>query len=127
MSRIQLWTLLLAVTCFGAGLAAGRILSVGDPPEDGVLAYDEALFIERFDLGPERQRHLRTILHNYQLQVDRIHDRHRSKYMTAIEDELAYEGNKYNDILRNRVLPASKRSEYEQLLSAGLSPDSLKR
>ena len=127
MNRIQVWTILLALTCFGAGLAAGRILSVGEPPEDGVFSDFEAMFIERFDLQPERQRHLRTILHDYQLKVDRIEDRHRSEYNATLVRNLAVAGNQYNDILRNRVLPASKRSEFTQLLLAGPSPDSLKR
>jgi len=127
VSRIQVWTVLLALTCFGAGLAAGRILSISEPPQDGVLADHEALLTERFELSPERQRHLKTLLQNYQLEIDRIKDRHLAEYMAAAESDLEVVGNKYNDLLRNRVLPASKRSEYTQLLSAGPSPDSLKR
>lgn len=124
---LRLWILLLTATSFLAGLAGGVVVGLGvrvPPPERGPFADYEALLVRTFDLSPERARGLHVVLDQYQRQIDNLKNRNAR----GLEPELARLGLTFRAVVRDTVLPADKRAEFERL-SAGLfdpSPNQLR-
>lgn len=111
---LRLWLVVLVATAFLAGLAGGVWLGLRvriEPPEPGPFADYEALLVETFDLSPERARGLRGVLDQYQRQIESIKNRNAA----ALEPELARLGLTFRAVVRDTVLPADRRDEFERM------------
>jgi len=116
VNSLRLWILVLAVVSFGAGVAAGALVSVGvrrTPVQPGPFAEYEQDLVRTFDLGPERARILHTFLANYQREIEQIKDRQFAETMAAVEPTLSERGRLYRDLIRDKVLPADRRAGFE--------------
>lgn len=123
MTSVRLWIVVLVGTSFLAGLACGPLLARRAAPEPRsaraapFIDYERAL-VERFELSPERREALRALLASYERELERIKDSHMADYMSAMEPELSAKGAEYSSYVRDRVLPAERRAEFD-LLAAG--------
>jgi uncharacterized membrane protein len=116
--NLRFWVLVLVFTSFAIGLAsgAGVAMLVQKPaPDAGPFADYERRLVERFQLPPERARLLRVVLASYNQEIEEIKDRHMADYTSAMEPELMKTGRQYRDLILNRVIPHSQRSELEQI------------
>jgi hypothetical protein len=111
MKSERLWMLILALTSFCAGLAAGVLIGLVRQPagEPGPFAAYEARMREVFDLDAERSRHLRYILDRYADKIESLKERN----IAALEDELINEGQTHRDLIRKWVVPAERRQEFD--------------
>ena len=116
MKHVRLWIILLAVVSFVAGTATGHIVSerTHQPRFEPELAAFERHFVETFELSDARAEHLRTVLSHYEREVARVKDEHLASYHSAIEPQLRELGNEYNRYLRDKVLPADQRTEFDR-------------
>lgn len=114
---LKIWILVLVLTTFLAGLAGGVLLGFKIGPESverGPFADYEEHLRRRFDLSPERMRGLHAVLDQYQRQIENLKNRNAA----VLEPELARLGLTYRTLVRDTVLPPSRRAEFEAL-SAG--------
>ena len=68
MNNLRLWILLLALTCFGAGVGTGVLYSsqtYRSPVDSKPLADYHRYFVDRFELSPVRAWGLEQILAQY--------------------------------------------------------------
>jgi uncharacterized membrane protein len=122
-SDLRPWIVVLVLTSFLAGGAAGLLvgLQLTPPaPVPGAFADFENMMVERFDLSDERARGLRAVLDQYQRRIERIQARNAS----ALEPELAKLGLTFRGVVRDTVLPASRRDEFTRM-SEGILPTTL--
>jgi len=122
MSRLRSWVVCLALTSFLAGGLAGvlyeRQRSAADRvPEKPFGAY-QALFARRFELSPERQRLFSQVVRHYHSELEDVRQRALEESMGTLEPELTRLGLRYRDLIRNHVLPAADRGEFDRLASA---------
>lgn len=125
MSNLRFWVLLLALTSFAIGLAAGTGIAVGlqrPAPVAGPFADYERKLVGTLDLSPERARLLRVILASYDRAIEEIKDQHMAAYTSAMEPELVEKGRYYQDLILNRVVPESQRPELQRLALASSLP-----
>lgn len=121
MTGLRGWIALLAATSFLAGLAGGVILGFELRPEgraSGPFADYEELLVRRFRLSPERSRGLHVVLDQYQRQIESLKDRNAA----ALEPELVRLGLNFRAVVRDTVLPAAAREEFDRLCADGLAP-----
>lgn len=120
MRNLRLWIAVLALTAFlgglGSGLLAGEVRHRQDPARGAFDDYRE-LFVDRLDLDPDRDRLLRELLRNYENDVKRVRDRHSSELLAAMEPELRELGERYRNLIRNRLLDPQRRAAYDRLLA----------
>ncbi len=118
MENVRLWVLLLALTCFAAGLSAGMTLA---RPSATPVRFDEPFaeyrraFQQRFQLEPERERLFGELLRNYQRDFDASRERVLAASRSQLEPELAELGLRYRQLIRDHVLPPARRDEFDQL------------
>ena len=112
MSSERTWILILAVTCFFAGLAGGVVFAADRFPreEQGRFAQYERRMIEYFDLDEEHQRHLRFILDDYDKEIERLKEYNLQK----LSDRLMQEGRDRHGLIRDWVIPESRRMEFDR-------------
>jgi hypothetical protein len=116
MSSERLWILVLALTAFCAGVAAGILLALRQAPvEERPFASYERQMIEAFDLDEERVKNLRYILRHYQEEVDTLKERN----LAALDPELVEIGHEHRALVRERVVPAHYLQQFD-LWSEGL-------
>lgn len=116
MNSLRLWILVLSVTCFCAGGAAGALVAARatrPAAEPGAFADYERDVVRAFALSPERARILHTVLASYQREIEQIKDLHLAETMTAMEPELSERGRWYRDLIRDKVLPPERRPEFD--------------
>ena len=118
MNSLRGWILILAVVSFAAGLAAG-IVSMGtrlksEPPHGPFDAY-RARLVETFQLSPERDKALRTVLAAYQKDIEELESRHGAEILAAMEPDLRERGRYYRDLIQDKVLPEEQRPLFERL------------
>jgi hypothetical protein len=128
MTGLRGWVLLLALTSAAAGFAAGLFVHgrlSRRPVAEGPFGGYERLFVERFELSPERARLFQAVLASYNHEIEGLKDRQVADSMSAMEPELVRLGAKYRDLIRNRVLPPEKRAEFDRLVAGGapLAPE----
>ena len=123
MSNLRLWVAILALTAFLAGVATGPWVSAWFMPSPRVVSsgafdeYERALS-QIFELSPERRAPLRAILDEYRRDIERIKDRHMADYMSSMEPDLRKLGRAYREEIRDKVLPESRRDEFNRLALA---------
>jgi hypothetical protein len=118
MENVRLWVILLALTCFAAGLSAGLGLARPAPApvrSDEPLAEYRRAFQQRFALEPERERLFGELLRNYQRDLDASRERVLDASRSQLEPELAELGLRYRQLIRDHVLPPARRDEFDQL------------
>jgi hypothetical protein len=107
----RLWTVLLALTCFCAGVAAGVLLSFRRSPaaDDRALQAYEARMIEAFDLDEDRVSNLRYILDDYRQQIEALkeHD------LASLDPDLVRIGRHHRDLIRTWVVPEHHLQEFD--------------
>ena len=114
----RLWITVLVATSFLAGLAAGILFGLGIRPpaaERGPFGDYEQRFAEHFDLSPERRRGLEYVMDAYHQQLERI----KSRGIETKEPDLVQAGLQFREQLRDTVLPASQREEFDRLAALG--------
>ena len=114
------WITVMAVACLAAGAGAGVLLgrSMTPPPRverTGAFPDYERLMVQTFELSPERREALAAILASYEKELAWIKDRHMADYMSSIEPELRERGAFYRALVRDQVLPAERRAEFDRL------------
>jgi len=129
VTSLRLWILLLAVTCFAAGLGAGVMAGearaarrapatrLGAPGADYL-----ALLEESFQLSPERADLCAQLLQRYAEEVEEIRQRALSQSIASVEGELARVGLRYRDAIRDHVLPPAERQRFDELAARGGAP-----
>ena len=116
MTSLRFWILALVVVSFGAGVAAGALVSAGvnrAAPEPGPFAAFERDLGRTFGLSAERTRILHTVLLGYQREIEQMKDRSMADTMAAMEPELSERGRWYRDLIRDKVLPENRRAEFD--------------
>ena len=111
MRSERLWMVVLALTSFCAGLAAGVLLGLrrAGPAETGPFVAYESRMKETFDLDEERMRHLRYILDRYQDTIEGLKERN----IVALDHELVVEGEEHRELIRTWVVPEHRRQEFD--------------
>lgn len=111
MKSERLWIVILALTAFCAGLAAGVLLGLRQRPaiEPGPFAAYEARMRETFDLDDERMRHLRAILESYEDEIESL----KESKIAELEDKLETEGIEHRELVRTWVVPEHRRQEFD--------------
>ncbi len=116
MESVRLWVILLALTCFAAGLSAGMVLArPAQVASDEPFAEYRRAFQQRFELEPERERLFGELLRNYQRDFDASRERVLAASRSQLEPELAELGLRYRQLIRDHVLPPARREEFDQL------------
>lgn len=118
MTSFRLWITILALVSFTAGIGSGLLVArrLARPEgQRGAFAEYELHLARTFDLSPERQRLLRVVLSSYEREIEEIKDRHMADTMLAMEPELCVKGRDLSNVIRNKVLPDSQRSEFDRL------------
>ena len=120
MKLIRVWIVLFGVVSFVAGTATGHIISERSHQKlsDRKLVDFERHFIDTFELSNTRAKHLRTILADYEREVERVEDEHLLRYRSNMDVPLRRLNAEYNGYLRDKVLPPRKRAEFDERRSA---------
>ena len=121
MTNPRLWILILAGLMFMGGLAVGDLNArrrQAEAQRQWAMSDFETLFGDRFDLSPERQDLFRSMLRNYQADIDRIKITHMAAHHASLEPELLKLGQRYNTLVRDHVLPPAQRPEFDRLCVA---------
>lgn len=115
MGALRIWVVILALVSFTAGGVGGLLLA----PQGGSVYADaghfkdyQQHFVEHFDLSRERADLLADLLRRYESEFESVRQRALERSMTDMEPELVRLGNRYRGIIRNNVLPLSKRGEF---------------
>ncbi|MEZ5979180.1 MAG: hypothetical protein R3F34_13285 [Planctomycetota bacterium] len=121
--QTRAWIVCLAGVCFLAGFASGvlrerRGFDRVARAEGAFAAYRERL-VRDFDLSPERERWLGMLLESYQQQLEQL----ESRGLAGMQDEVVELGDRYNDWIRERVIPASQRQRFDLMLGAAAGGD----
>jgi len=109
MRSERFWALVLAVTTFCAGLAAGVLLSFRRHPEERPFGAYEQRMIEAFDLDEERVRNLRWILRDYQEKIETL----KESNIAALDGELVKIGREHRELIRAKVVPEHHRQQFD--------------
>jgi hypothetical protein len=127
MSSERFWVLVLALTTFGAGLAAGVLLTLRRMPADDTrpFAAYEARLTDAFDLDERRIENLRYILGSYHDEIEGL----KEQRVAELDDELVEIGRDHRALIRTQVVPEHHRQEFDlwvdglPVLSAGVKPE----
>jgi hypothetical protein len=119
MSSLRLWTILLALTCFAAGLCAGMLFAPASDAQRGGEPFEayRAAFLARFRLSPERERLFGELLANYQQAIEDTRTRLLQNSRPEFEREVAEIGARYQAYIRDHVVPPAQREEFLSLAS----------
>ena len=112
--QLRLWIGLLAgvsgLAGFAGGLLASRWFEPPPEPTGAFGRYREALVAE-FDLSPERERVLASVLDEYQRRLEDL----QARGLVPLADELARRGQQFQEVIQNRVLPEAQRERFAEL------------
>jgi hypothetical protein len=118
MTSLRLWIGLLALVSFTAGVASGMMLSARNtpPPRWGELADYETMLVDHFQLSPERARCLRALLQEYERDFVRVvRSQRENEYIASHGAELGAKSQEYERLIKEKVLPPSRREEFARL------------
>jgi hypothetical protein len=126
MSSERFWVLLLTLTAFGAGVAAGVLLTLRrmPVPDTRPFAAYEARLTETFDLDERRVEYLRYILGSYHEEIEEL----KEQRVAELDDELVEIGRDHRTLIRTQVVPEHHRQQFDlwvdglPVLSAGVKP-----
>lgn len=124
MQRLHLWIGVLALTCFGVGLAAGLVVERRLAPRTtpGPFEDYERLLAQTFDLSADRRAYLSQAMDAYAREIDAIRRRYLAQAGSEMQRELEQLGLRYADLIRNDVLPVSQRPKFDEAARATLFP-----
>lgn len=118
MNDLRLWITVLALTAFAAGAGVGvwgTARSLREPPARGTFADYETLLAERFQLSPERRKHLHHLLEAYEKDLQEIQERRAADLLASMEPDLIERGRYYRNLIHDKVLPEHQRAEFRHL------------
>jgi hypothetical protein len=115
MRSERLWVLVLGLTLFSAGFAAGMLVALRRTPDARPFAAYEAQMTEAFQLDEERVRNLRYILQHYQEAIEALKERN----LTALDAELVKIGREHRSLVREKVVPVHFLQQFD-LWAGGL-------
>lgn len=116
MNSLRLWIVLLALVAGLAGFAAGRLTApVQAQSTSGPFPGYTERMQSTFDLSPDRVRALRLLLERYDRDIENLKIRH----LDDLRPELVRLGDTYRDWIRDKVLPADRRSDFDLLVAGG--------
>jgi hypothetical protein len=124
MRSTRFWIVLLAATCFLAGLAGGVLAGVRVAPktvERGPFDDYAAILVQAYDVPPDRERHLRAFLERYHRDLEELKARH----VAGAESELIRLGETCRQRIRDYVLTEADRVSFDRVARDLTSPDSL--
>jgi hypothetical protein len=113
MNSARLWIVLLALTSFCAGTAAGVLAGVRLAPEDssgGAFPDYSRQLTRRYGLDEDSQRRLRAILELYRRDLEDL----KSRSVAAAEPELIRLGEACRQRIRDYVLPEDEKSAFDE-------------
>jgi len=113
----RFWIVVLALTAFAAGIAAGVLVAQRQRPvqEPGPFQAYEARMVDTFDLDDERIRNLRYILQDYQEKIESLKERN----LESLDGELTRLGRSHRELVRTWVVPERHRQQFD-LWAGGL-------
>jgi hypothetical protein len=118
VNSFRFWMVLASVVWFASGLATG-LLAAGvwkdSTPETGGVEHYTARMITEFDMEPERARLFRHLMDEYQEEIEAVKKQHMAQQASAMEPELRRLGERYNELIRDRVLSQAQREEFDRL------------
>jgi hypothetical protein len=115
VSSTRLWILALTGVAFLAGTASGILLERTQNPAPEIPFQDyRDRIVARYELEPLRARALDLLLVDYQRKLDEVEARYQPTYQAAMEDDLTALGIQYEVLLRDKVLHAAAREQYEK-------------
>jgi hypothetical protein len=111
MNSERLWLALLVATVFGAGMAAGTLLSFRLRPVQAGEPFQayELRMCETFDLDEERRENLRWILSAYREKVEALKERN----LAGLDAELVKIGRDHRALIRSKVVPERHLQEFD--------------
>ncbi len=121
MGNLRLWIVLLALTAFGGGLGIGWFAANRDHEREararnsGPFAGFQAEFERTFKPSAERSRLLQELLAVYEREIHQLEQAHLENGRSDLEAKLDTLALNYRERIRDNVLPADKRSEYDRL------------
>ena len=124
MSSTRLWIVLLAATCFLAGLAGGILTGIRIAPrtvEPRAFADYADLLIETYDVPPERERYLWAFLQQYHRDLEEL----KARNVAQAEPEVIRLGEICRQRIRDYILSEEDRVAFDREARALTSPDSL--
>lgn len=113
---LRAWILVLAGVCSLAGFAAGLLVSQALAPEaepSGSFALYREAVVREFDLSPERERVLASVLDEYQRQLEDL----QARGLRPLGGEQATDGQKFHELIRDRIIPPDQRARFAELAS----------
>ena len=120
MNSLRLWILVASVTWFISGLATGLFVSGAwkkPAPDANTVAHYTNRMITEFDMQPERARLFRLMMDEYQGEKESLKEQHIAQQASAMEPELRRLGERYNSLIRERVLSRTQRDHFDRLSS----------
>ena len=121
MNGLRLWLLLLTAVAFLAGLGTGMYVSERNhrlSQLESEFSDFERAFVREFELDPDRQRLLASLLDDYNRRTRAIRDRHAAENHMEMEPELRRAGLEYRGLIRDRLLPESQRPKFDRLMAS---------
>jgi hypothetical protein len=118
VTSLRFWIVVLALSCFGAGLAGGWLAAARlHPPPSAAGPFEEyqRQFAAQFELSPERTRLLGDVLADYAQKIDELEQEHLDRSMSELEADLQQLGLTYSGRIRDHVLPPDRRADYDAL------------
>jgi hypothetical protein len=117
VNDLRFWVCVLALVCFAVGISTGLLLSGGRAraSRGPAAPFDEyrVAFSRRFDLDRDRERLFSELLRNYALEIEAARTRLLSQNQPALDAELVEIGDRYRGLIRDQVLPPSRREEFD--------------
>lgn len=120
MNSLRFWIIVGSVTWFISGLAAGLLISGAfqkPAPDSSPVEHYTSRMISEFDMKPERARLFRLMMAEYQGEIERVKEQHMAQQASEMEPELRRLGQRYSDLVWDRVLSDSQRAQFDQLSS----------
>jgi len=114
MTSTRVWIVVLAVTCFLAGLAGGMLAGLRIAPQSvGRGSYDDyaEMLVRTYDIPPDRERHLRAFLERYHRDLEELKARH----VADAEPELIRLGETCRQRIRDYVLSEDARASFDRV------------
>ena len=118
MRSLHLWIAVLALTCFGCGVALGLFVERSARAQAGPGDDFERLFVAEFSLEGERRRLFEDLMHNYRSAVEEVRQRALADSLSEIEPQISALGRRYREWIRDRVLPEDQRPRFDALAQA---------
>jgi hypothetical protein len=116
VNDVRLWTCVLALVCFAVGVSTGLLIA-GEPRTSRRAGepFDEyrAAFVRRFELDRDRERLFAELLRNYAREIEAARMRPLELEQPALDAQLVEIGERYRALIRDHVLPPSRREEFD--------------